>query len=303
MNWKLFFGVIFFLVVFILLVVYWFVPYGEVNFRTGSGNPNFSAGNFSSEAQFYKNMRFPDSKISYKIYDCPIQKRNDMERAFEIISNLTVLDFYPVNSIEEISVFCDNKIKIEEGLFIAGEGGPTNITRAGEFNVIFSGSILLLKDSSCSDPNIAIHELLHVLGFEHSSNSNNIMYPVSNCRQTIGDDTISLINELYSIEKNPDLVLENVSAILKGKYLDTNITLRNNGFEKAEKSKVLIYVDGKLEKEIEVKEIEVGFGTTITLTNLWISQFSAEEFKFFIDYENKELDKKNNELILKIKEN
>jgi len=73
-------------------------------------------------------MRYPNSKISYKIYDCPLQKKDNMKRAFEMISNKTILDFYSINSNEEISVTCDSKNKIEEGLFIAGEGGPTNMS-------------------------------------------------------------------------------------------------------------------------------------------------------------------------------
>ncbi len=52
------------------------------------------------------------------------KKRDNMKRAFQIISDKTVLSFYPVESNEEISVTCDSRTKIKGGLFIAGEGGP-----------------------------------------------------------------------------------------------------------------------------------------------------------------------------------
>ena len=303
MRWKLFFGVVFVLIVVSLLGVYWFIPLGEINFGTKSGNSNFSVGNSSFQGmQFYENMRFPNSKISYRIHDCSLQKRNDMERGFDMLANLTNLNFYAVESGEEISVVCDEKIKMEGSLFIAGEGGPTNITVAGNFNVILNGGILLLKDSSCSNPNIAIHELLHVLGFEHSSNENNIMYPVSDCKQIIGQDIIDLINKLYSVQNYPDLSFENVSAVMRGKYLDVNMTVRNNGLSDAEISKIKIYADGKLIKELDVDAIMIGFGTTIKLSNLWISQISVDELKFFIEYNYEELDKKNNEIILNVSE-
>lgn len=302
MSWKFFFSVAFVLIVILLLGIYWFVPIGEINFGTKSGNSNFSVGNSSFKGmQFYENMRFPDSKISYRIHDCSLQKRNDMERAFDTLVNLTILNFYAVESSEEISIVCDEKIKMEGKLFIAGEGGPMNITVAGNFNVILNGGILLLKDSSCPNPNIAIHELLHVLGFEHSSNSNNIMYHVSDCKQTIGQDIIDLINKIYFIPNEPDLTLENVSAIMRGKYLDVNITVKNNGLSDAGSSEIIIYADDKMIKEIEVDAIKIGFGTTIKLSNVWISQMSVDELRFSIDYYFEELDKKNNELILSIK--
>lgn len=302
MRWKLFFGAIFVLIVIILLGVYWFIPFGEINFGTKSSNSNFSVGNSSFQGmQFYENMRFPNSKISYRIHDCSLQKKNDMERGFEMLANLTSLNFYAAVSGEEISIVCDEKIRMEGDLFIAGEAGPTNITVAGNFNVILNGGILLLKDSSCPNPNIAIHELLHVLGFEHSSNENNIMYPVSDCKQTIGQDIIDLIDKIYSFPGKPDLSFENVSAVMRGKYLDTNITIRNNGLSDAGNSKIIIYADDELIKEFGVDAIKIGFGETMKLSNVWISQMSVDELKFFIEYNSEELDKNNNELILNVK--
>ena len=47
--------------------------------------------------------------------------------------------------------------------------------------------------------------------------------------------------------------------------------------------------------------MKIGFGTTIKLSNVWISQISVDELKFSIDYDFEELDKKNNELILNVK--
>ncbi|MBU4056240.1 MAG: matrixin family metalloprotease [Proteobacteria bacterium] len=251
--------------------------------------------------QFYKNMRFPDSKISYKIDECPLQKKNNMERTFEILSNLTILEFYSTNTNEEISITCDENNKIEEGLFIAGEGGPINITQTQIFNVIHHGKILLIKDSKCPSPNIAIHELLHVLGFEHSENPDNIMYPVSECEQIIGEDQISLINHLYSTPSYPDLVFENVSAIMHGTYLNADISIRNDGLKNSEKFKIIIYADKKIIKEIEVEALRIGYGTQIKLTNIWIKQLNVNELEFVIEYPFNELEKKNNKKILELK--
>ncbi len=300
MNWKSFFSIIFLLIVIVLLILYWFVPLNSSDFFVKTKETNFTLDN-NSNMQFYPNMRFPESEISYKIDDCTLQKKQDMERAFEIIENLTILNFYPVNSNEEISVSCSSTNKIEEGMFIAGEGGPTNITQGDNFNVIFHGSILLIRDSKCSTPNVAIHELFHVLGFNHSENPNNIMYYVSKCRQEIGSDMVDLINNLYAFPSYADLVFENVSATLEGRYLDANFTIRNYGLKNSDSIKVKIYADGKKIKEVDIKPVNIGYGISISLVNVFIMQLNVDELEFRIESDFPELDKENNNVFLEIR--
>ena len=303
MRVNFFLGFLFILLSFGLLAFYWFFPFGVHEFEIhGPKHSNFSL-NGTEGMQFYDNMRYPSSRISYRIDECTLQKKQDMEMAFEILSNKTILGFYPVNSEEEISVTCNSKNKIESGMFIAGEGGPVNITKTDNFNVILNGKILLIRSSECATPNIGLHELLHALGFNHSSNPNNIMYSISNCEQTLGEDVFILINKLYSYPSEPDLSFENVSAVMNGRYLDVNFSVRNNGLKKSEEAKIIIYADGSDVKEVELSSLEVGYGRAITIQNIWVKKMSVNELEFFIETSFKELEKEKNKIILKIKKN
>ena len=87
MGWKAFFSFLFVLFSLLLLTFYWFIPMDENQFQFLEKNSNFSLNNYDqNNIQFYENMRFPDNEISYKIdSECTIQKRYDMEKAFEIL--------------------------------------------------------------------------------------------------------------------------------------------------------------------------------------------------------------------------
>jgi hypothetical protein len=288
-------------IILLLFSVYLFIPFNTTDF-VPSSNSNFSLNNSENNTlQFYPNMRFSSTDISYKIEDCPLQRENDMQWAFQILGNETVLNFYPVASGEEIIVTCQDAQKTEGNLFIAGEGGPTNITIAGDFNVIENGKILLMKDSTCQRPNIAIHELLHVLGFDHSKNPKNIMYEISRCDQTIGDDIINLIDNLYSTPSEPDLLFENASASMHGKYLNINFSIRNNGLQDAPEANVKILANGKETENIKIPPTEIGYGRKVSVENIWVKQMNVQNIEFVIEDNFAELSKDNNQVTFEIK--
>lgn len=303
MSWKTALAFIFFIVVIALLIFYWFIPLGEFEFKAfGPGHSNFTLNSSTEESmQFYENLRYSEPRISYRIQDCTLEKKDNMKTAFKTIEEKTILSFYEVNSNEEILVTCESQTKFEGEFFIAGEGGPIKITQSGDFNVIHTGGIVLIRSSSCENPNIAIHELLHALGFDHSENPDNIMYEVSRCGQEIGQDTLNVINELYSIPSLPDLAFENASASMKGRYLDVSMVVRNNGLKNSEGSKVIVYADNESIKELEIEPLDLGSGKFITLTNILVLQTSVDEIKLSIEYGPKELKKENNVINLKIK--
>ena len=67
------------------------------------------------------------------------------------------------------------------------------------------------------------------------------MYNVSRCKQTIGSDIVNLLDDLYSTPTYPDLAFENVSAFMKGRYLNTEMVIRNNGLKNSDSVKIFIY--------------------------------------------------------------
>jgi len=299
MSWKGFLGGVLAVFLLVLIFIYWFIPFNEVQFGIDK-NPEFNVGNLSNNMQFYPNMRFPSTDITYLIEEgCPLQKRSEMVGAFNFIQNLTLLKFYPVKNNEEITISCEEESKsTDNGMFISGEGGPTKILSSNNFNVIFSGKILLLRESNCERPNVEIHELLHVLGFDHSENKNNLMYPVSKCSQTIGNDIVDKINELYSFPELPDLQLENISAKISGRYLDINVSVQNSGLKDSQPGTLKIYGDDQLIKEFDLKEIKMGYSLSVSLTNIWVSKREIKELKVIVSTPDSELALDNNQAVL-----
>ena len=300
MKWKEILLVFLVVVLVGLLALYWFYPVDGFHNVVGFGNSNFSIDSAGMNSmQFYENMRYPEKEISYRIdSSCTLQKKDDAERAFDIIENKTVLTFYSVNTNEEIHIACDDKNLVQGGLFVAGEGGPTNITKAGSFNVITHGEVLLIKDSKCPNPNVAIHEILHSLGFDHSANANNIMYNISNCKQEIGEQIPFVVETLYSLPAQPDLTFEDVVYEMNNRYMNINMSVRNNGFKRANPSEIIIYVDNSEIKRIDLQSLNIGEGMKMMLVNLLLKQITIDEIKFEISYSGEELDKENNIVIL-----
>lgn len=301
MGGKFFLSVIFILFTISSLLLYWFIPFGENEFIAVSPTSNFNISN-NTPLQFYPNMRFVSPQISYRIDECAMQKKEDMKNAFDLLSEKTLLTFYPVSTNEAITITCEDKAKLQEGLFIAGEGGPTNITIAGNYHIITKGNILLIRPSSCPMPNIALHELLHVLGFDHSGNPKDIMYPVSECDQTISEEVLNSINALYAIPSYPDLFINNVSAVMRGNYLDVNLSIRNDGFSIADKSQVVISTGKDIIKTIDLETISYGTGRGLALTNIWVGKRDVKQIVLEVKTSFDELDKTNNLVLLNLKE-
>lgn len=257
-----------------------------------------SQPSYAGDLQFYPDMRFNHSNLSYYIgEECPDNKKQDILSAFSFLHNKTLLNFYPSNN-EDIEVRCGKEYEQAQGLVIAGEGGPETIINTTLFEIIVKGKILLLYSQSCPfmPYNIALHELLHVLGFKHSENPGSIMYNLSSCDQALTNDIVNEIDRLYSIKPLPDLYFEDIKAQKKGAYIDINFSVRNRGLTGAQEINVSLFTDSSELESFDLGDIEAGAGKILNVENIKVSFKTASLEVVIVDGE--ELNKENNKAVL-----
>ncbi len=291
------------------------LPGEEVEFIKINGNNNqikqnqtFEDNtNYDESKQFYENMRFRDKHITYFLEeDCDEERRLRVEEAFDTLESETILSFSESSTDAEIIITCSEIAPDPEqkGHFIAGEGGPAHIINTSLYAVIFDGKISFFRPEKCDKPNIAIHELLHVLGFDHNNNPNSILYPTLDCNQVIDEYLIEQINWLYSADSLPDLYISEVEAKKSGRYVNFDIKIVNQGLSNAEGVTLEIYAGDRFIKEFELQTIEIGTTKILNVENLAVPR-TTKEITFSVDDENdiKELFDNNNQVKLVVAEN
>jgi len=256
--------------------------------------------NYGVTPVFSERLRFNHNNISFNIEDtCSNVRATAMREAFDIFhEKMGIISFYEVGvNGADISVGCSKDfIQLGENLFAAGEGGPVNITNTSNFKTIQKGKVILYKDPRCERPVVEIHELLHVFGFDHVDNPKSLMYNTSSCDQKITPDMIDLINELYSIEPLPDARISELSAVKKGKYLDFNVTILNEGLIEINDMNLTLLSNERIIDTIPLGGIGIGYGRTLRATNLKMFSSGISTIDFILDYEGvvEELDEDNN---------
>ena len=257
---------------------------------------------YGSTPVFSEKMRFNHDQISFYIDPlCSVKRTNAMLDAFLIFERrMGIIKFHELDTSDaDITIECPNEvIEVSEGYLAAGEGGPSEIIKTDLFQVINKGKIFLYEDPQCEYPIVEVHELLHVFGFNHTDNPKSAMYNISNCDQRITPDMVGTIQALYSIIPLADLYISNLSATKNNRYLDFNITIKNQGLLDSPQTTLTIFSEEKEIDEIELKDIEIGAGRTINIRNMKMFSKNIDEIEFAIDINNQisELDRKNNHI-------
>ncbi len=284
-----------------LYVLWLYLPAETITYEPVSAQyqENISISSKKSQIQFYPGMRYPSSTISYQFEDaCDSEKKELVLSAFSILSEKTLLNFIPANSDARLEIVCSDIAPTSEqkNHFIAGEGGPTSIINASKQYVILKGKISLFRNERCETPNIALHEILHALGFDHNQNPDSIMYPVTNCGQVFDESLIGAINELYSTPEGPDLALLEVRASKSGRYLSFQALVMNQGLEDAHNVHFSVIADGELAKTFSLQTISIGTRKSLEVENVPIAR-NAAELVFLISSE-KDTSMLNNQVTL-----
>lgn len=261
--------------------------------------------------QFFPNMKFNHNNISYSIESsCEENKAIRMRNAFNMINNLTGIEFIEIgaDNYADIDVLCssDTKESFDSDFFVAGEGGAKEVIQTERYNLIIKGLILLYEDRKnsvkCEWPNVEIHELMHVFGFNHTSNENSLMYPLlKSCEQKLDESIILLIKNIYSEKNLADLYIENLSAVKRGRYIDLNISIKNSGTMDAKNSSFSILDDNsELIETRDLGDITPGSGVTFQIKNLRLAR-DLTSAKIMLDYYDNidEIDEKNNKADMK----
>src|SRR3989344_2062880 len=254
--------------------------------------------NYSKSIQFYPNMRFRNERISYGFEErCNLEKRDNVISALALLENETRLSFYEASDNPEINIAC-SKLPPEsknEGHFIAGEGGPTEIINGSAYAIILFGKISLYRNETCDNPNIALHEILHVLGFDHNDNPLSILYPTLDCKQKLDDYMIDEIERVYSAQTLPDLTINKIEGNKSGKYASFEIVIENMGLADAVNSSVSLFADGRFVRDFALDTIPLGARKILTVSNINIGR-RTEALSFEVDANNRitELQEDNN---------
>lgn len=287
-------------VLFSVGIVYQNIPNEPVKMTTeGIDSEELSIINYEGTPVFLENLRFNHNDISYFINgSCSKIRRDAMVEAFELFEWMTkYISFHEVGGEADIDVGCsDDFIELGEDLFAAGEGGPSRIINTSRFKVIKKGKIFIYGDPKCDYPIVELHELGHVFGFDHSDDSTNIMYNVSGCGQRMTTNMIELVDALYAVEALADVRISNLTAIKKGRYLDFNITVLNDGMLDAPDIRLSVVVGDEDVKVLDMGGIETGFGRILYVENLKLPSRDFDAVDFYIDKKNviREVDEGNN---------
>ena len=253
---------------------------------------------YTNGTQFYPNMRYPDKIISYSIAEsCDSMKEKNIVDAFSILSENTILSFNQIQSNGEIDILCSDIAPEpqDEKHFVAGEGGPKEIYASGQYYVIISGKVSLYRYEKCDEPKIALHEILHALGFDHNGNSKSILYHVTNCDEKLDQYIIDEINRLYSVKSAPDLVISNVRAEKTGRYLSFTVEITNSGLIDANDVNLRLYAGDEIIKEFEFQVISIGNKKEMKASNVVIPRDTDKiTFQAYLTDEGDELSFENN---------
>lgn len=307
-NWRntlIICGLMFIAIIFII-----FSPAPSVNETEDNLNeenlPYEDTSDINDQFDYTNYPHFSHMPISYYMEEnCVGTEPERIKWGFNILSEQTnnILIFIESNNNSaDIKITCYPNQKIEaeddETIITLGLGGYSHIG-----NVITEGTLEFFSvrensyPSSCMYfPSLEIHEILHVLGFDHNfEDPNSIMAPEIEedyCQDEIDKDILFTLRKIYSpcrecIQEEERLMEEKrkiTEGVQENKEICTQlssknpiITCKNITFD-YKKESFFVYVEGNLTSSDCLKSVKVKKRTN-TETIYEICYFSPPELK------------------------
>jgi len=204
-----------------------------------------------------------------------------------------------------ITIYCSKeKQEQRNNSFVAGEGGPNQILPLDLYPLIIDGKIYIYESQSretCDSPIVELHELMHVFGFDHITNKSTILYPYLDCKQTITEEIVNKLKELYSIEPKADLTIKNLSASTSGRYLNFAIVTHNRGLINAQNVKLNIYDTKEKIETYDLSDMDSGISQTLTISNMQLPLRQITDLTFEVTTNTPEFFYENNNITANVK--
>jgi hypothetical protein len=253
-------------------------------------------------SQFYPNLRFSDSRIVYAFGPaCDETQRARVHRALSFLDRDTGLVFVEGTS-PMLSITCALTPTPEKAAsyFVAGEGGPTSILNVSSFYIIQHASVSLYRPERCDTPTIALHELLHAFGFGHTATSTSILYPLTNCDQTIDTNILQELRRLYAIPPLPDITFVSAGANSTRTRLSFHVVVANIGLAPLTNA-TLIVETPDFKQTFALEDVALGGQKALSVTQLRLTS-PLKTLSFRIETKEQELSLANNNITLSFSE-
>jgi len=147
-----------------------------------------------------KNPKWYTNNLTYTFQgNCTKTHIEKTGEAFAYLLNNTntSLTFKEVYSYEcpDIKIDCLNITDLEETTIGLSTFSYYN---ESEYTIIVGSEInLTIGDQLCPKPNLQLHEILHVFGFDHTGDGSDIMYKRYGCMQTLKDGLKNDLAQIY----------------------------------------------------------------------------------------------------------
>ena len=180
-----------------------------------------------------------------------------------------------------------------EGDHTLGLGGPT-VVDTGRYNVTVNGEVTMASmDTFCLNTVVALHELGHVLGFDHPDDPASFLYKTADCDQGFTPQVTEALRELYQDPAKAELELAGANVSASGRFLLANLTVLNSGLVESAETGVELGAEKRIAL-VELPALEPGTVYRIQLTAGTPASLEGLQVRLDVNSTVDELDEANN---------